>query len=173
VWASTRKWSRNQTAVTGGSSEPLCCGGQRGQEAPTRSRKIGGRSPPTTSRTSLSETCMSPGQTRLKDSRPPTTRDLRSSRRELQVEIASTFAADAPKGRLRNVEGGFSQRFPPSCRGPRFFTPFRTHTHRRWGSIGSRGVAADRDRRRGAVVRDPTVSTAGIRVRVRKPLRKG
>jgi hypothetical protein len=97
---------------------------------------------------------------------------LRSSRRELQGKIAPIFAADEPQGRLRHEEEGFPQRFPSSRRGFRSFTPFCTHTHRRWGSIGSRGVAADRDRRGGAIVRDSTVSTAGIRVRVRKALRR-
>ena len=43
----------------------------------------------------------------LKDSKPATIRNLKSSRRELQEEIASIFAADAPQGRLRSVEGGF------------------------------------------------------------------
>ena len=77
------------------------------------------------------------------------TRGFKSSRRALQGRIASIFAADAAQGRLRNVEEGFLQRFLPSCRGPRSFTPFYKHTHRRWGSIGSRGAAADRDRRGG------------------------
>jgi len=75
------------------------------------------------------------------------TRDLRSSRREMQGKIASIFAADAPHGRLQNAEEGFPQRSPSSRRGFRSFTPFFTHTHRRWGSIGSRRVAADRYRR--------------------------
>ncbi len=102
------------------------------------------------------------------------TRDLWSSRRELQGEIASIFAADAPQGRMQSVEEGFPQRFPPSCRGSRSFTPICTQTHRRWGIIGSRGVAADRYRRgEGAVVRDSTVSTAGIRVRVQNAMGKG
>ena len=73
----------------------------------------------------------------------------RSSRRELQGKIAPIFAADEPQGRLHHEEEGFPQRFPSSRRGFRSFTPFCTHTHRRWGSIGSRGVAADRDRREG------------------------
>jgi hypothetical protein len=81
--------------------------------------------------------------------RPATTRDLRTSRREVQGEIVSIFAAHAPQGRLKTAEEGFPQRFPSSRRGPRSFTPFCTNTHRRWGSIGSRGVAADRDRRGG------------------------
>ncbi len=77
------------------------------------------------------------------------TRAFKSSRRELQEEIASIFAADEPQGRLQDAEEGFPHRFPSSRRGLRSFTPFFTHTHRKWGSIGSRGVAADRDRRRG------------------------
>jgi len=100
------------------------------------------------------------------------TRDLKSIRRELHWKIASIFVADAPQGRLQNAEEGFPQRFPSSRREFWSFTPFFTHTHRRWGSIGSRGVTADRDRRVGTVVRDSTVSTAGIRVRVRNALRK-
>jgi len=88
--------------------------------------------------------------------RPPMTRDLRSGRRELQGNIASIFVADAPQ----NAEEDFPQRFPSSRRGFRSFTPFFTHTHRRWGSIGNRGIAADRDRRGGEVVRDSTVATA-------------
>jgi len=67
----------------------------------------------------------------------------------LQGRIASIFAADAPQGRLQTVEGGFPQRFSPSCRGLRSFTPFCTHTHRMWDNIGSRGIAADRNRRGG------------------------
>ena len=105
--------------------------------------------------------------------RPAMTRDLKGSRRELQGKIASIFAADAPQGRLQNAEEGFPQRFPSSCRRFRSFTQIFTHTHRRWGSIGSRGVAADRDRRGGDVVRDSTVTTAAVRVRVRNALRKG
>ena len=105
--------------------------------------------------------------------KPAMTRDLRSSRRELQGKIASIFAADAPHGRLQNAEEGFPQRFPSSRRGFRFFTPFFTHTHRMWGIIGIRGVAADRDRRGGEVVLDSTVTTATVRVRVRNALRKG
>ena len=76
-------------------------------------------------------------------------KSLRSSRRELQGKIASIFVVDAPQGRLRNAEEGFPQRFPSSRRGLRSFTPFCTHTHRRWGSIDSRGTAADRGRRNG------------------------
>jgi len=77
------------------------------------------------------------------------TRYLSSNRRELQGKIASIFAADTPQGRLKNAEEGFSQRFPSSRRGFRSFTPFCTHSHRKWGRIGSRGVAADRDRQWG------------------------
>ena len=66
----------------------------------------------------------------------------------MQEKIPSIFADDAPQGRLRDEEEGFYLRFPSSCRGPRSFTPSHSHTHRRWGSIGSRGTAADRGRRR-------------------------
>ena len=115
--------------------------------------------------------CLTLGST-LRMSRPAMTSGFRSSkRRELQGKITSIFVADAPQGRLKNAEEGFPQRFPSSRRGFRSSTPFFTHTHRRWGSIGSRGVAADRDRRGGAIVRDSTGSTAGVRVRVRKALR--
>ena len=75
------------------------------------------------------------------------TRDPKSSRRDLQGKIASIFVADAPQGRLQNEEEGFPQRFPSSRREFRSFTPFFTHTHRMWGSIGSRGIAAYQDRR--------------------------
>ena len=81
---------------------------------------------------------------RIMMSRPAMTRGFRSSRRELQGKIASIFVIDAPQGRLRNAEEGFPQQFSSSRRGPRSFTPFRTHTHRRWGNIDSRGTAADR-----------------------------
>ncbi len=102
------------------------------------------------------------------------TRDLKSSRREMQGKIASIFAADAPKGRLQNAEEGFLQRVSSSLRGFRSFTPFLMHTHRKWGSIGSRGVATDHDRRGGGtVVRNSTVTTAVVRVRVWNALRKG
>lgn len=83
-------------------------------------------------------------------SRPATTSQLRSSRRELQGKIASIFAADEPQGRLRGVRRGFSPSgFPLHV--VDFGPPHHPsiHTHRRWGSIGSRGVAADRDRRGG------------------------
>ena len=88
-------------------------------------------------------------------------------------KILSIFATDAPQGCQQNAEEGFPQRFPSLRRGVWSFAPFFRHTHRRWGNIGSRGATADRDRRRGAVVRDSTVLTAGIRVRVRKALRTG
>ena len=71
-------------------------------------------------------------------------KSLMSNRRELQSKIASIFAIDAPHGRLQNAKEGFPQRFPSSRRGLRFSTPFRTHTHRKWGSIDNRGTAADR-----------------------------
>ncbi len=70
------------------------------------------------------------------------TRDFKSTMRELQGKIASIFAADAPQGCLQNAREGFPQRFPSSRRGLRSFRPFFTHTHRRWGIIGSHGVAA-------------------------------
>jgi len=76
-------------------------------------------------------------------------KSLMSSRRELQGKIASIFVVDAPQGCLRNAEEGFPHRFSSSRRGLRSFTPFCTHTHRRWGSIDSHGTAADRGRRKG------------------------
>ena len=113
----------------------------------SRAKRSGGGTPPRAIADRRRKTVSpDPGQ-RIGMSRPAMTSGFMSRRRALQGRIASIFAADAPQGRLRNVEGGFLQRFPPSCRGPRSFTPFNTHTPRRWGSIGSRGVAADRDRR--------------------------
>ena len=47
---------------------------------------------------------------------------------------------------MRIEEEGFSLRFHSLRRESRSFTPLFTHTHRRWGRIGSRGIAADRDR---------------------------
>ena len=72
-----------------------------------------------------------------------------SSRRALQGKMSSIVIADAPQGRLRDAEERFSQRFPSSRRGLRSFTPFLSHTNRRWGSIGSRGTAADHGRQGG------------------------
>ena len=72
----------------------------------------------------------------------------------MQEKIPSIVADDAPHGRLRDEKEGFYLRFPSSRRGPRSFTPSHSHTHRRWGSIGSRGTAADRGRRGGVAVRD-------------------
>ena len=90
-----------------------------------------------------------PQGVRKMTSRPAIRNHLKSSRRELQGKITPIFVADEPRGRLRLEEEGFPQRFPSSRRGFRSFTPFCTHTHRRWGSIGGRGVAAGRDRRKG------------------------
>jgi hypothetical protein len=67
----------------------------------------------------------------------------------LQGKNTSIFAADAPQGRLQTEEEGFPQRVPSSRSGFRAFIPLYTHTHRKWGSIGSRGVAGERDRRGG------------------------
>jgi hypothetical protein len=58
-------------------------------------------------------------------------------------------------------EGGFPQRFPPSRSGSRSDTSFYSHTHRRWGSIGSRGTAADRGHPGGVAVRDFRVFDRG------------
>ena len=58
-------------------------------------------------------------------------------------------------------EGGFSQRFPSSRSGSRSDTSFYSHTHRRWGSIGSRGTAADRGHPGGVAVRDFRVFDRG------------
>jgi hypothetical protein len=90
----------------------------------------------------------------------------------LQGKILSIFVADAPQGRLRDAEEGFSRRFPSSRRGLRSFTPCFRHIQRRWGSIGSRAAAANCDRRGGEVVRNYTVTFAGVRDRVRNALRK-
>ncbi len=73
----------------------------------------------------------------------------RSRRRVLQEEISSIFADDAPHGRLRDEDKSFYLRFPSSRRGLRSFTPSLSHTHRKWGIIGSRGTAADRGRQGG------------------------
>ena len=85
----------------------------------------------------------------------------RSSRRALQEKISSIFADDAPQGRLRDEEEGFHLGFPSSRRGLRSFTPSLSHTHRRWGSIDSRGAAADRGRLGGVATRDSKGSLRG------------
>jgi len=77
------------------------------------------------------------------------TRDLRNNKRELQGKIESIFVVDAPQERLQNAEEGLPQWFSSSRKGLRSFTPFCTHTHRRWGSTDSRGTTADRGRRKG------------------------
>ena len=71
----------------------------------------------------------------------------RSSRRALQSQIVSIFAAVTPRGRMQNVGGGFSLRIFPSRRGPRSYTSFYSHIHRRWGSIGSRGTTVELGRK--------------------------
>ena len=85
----------------------------------------------------------------------------RSSRRELQEKISSIFADDEPHGRHRDEEEGFYLRFPSSRRGLRSFKPSLSHTNRRWGSIGSRGTAADRGRQGGVAIRDTKGSPRG------------
>ena len=44
-----------------------------------------------------------------------------------------------PRGDWRSGRG-FFRRFPPLSKGIYSFTPHSSHTHRRWGSIGSRGT---------------------------------
>ncbi len=76
------------------------------------------------------------------------------ARRNLQRSDRNDFVAVRPMGDCEELERGFHLRFPSSRRGLQSFTYLYSHTHRRWGSIGSRGTAADRGRR-GAAVRDP------------------
>ncbi len=77
------------------------------------------------------------------------------ARRNLQRPDRGDFGAVRPKGGCEELEGGFHLRFPSSRRGLRSFTYLYNHTHRKWGTIGSRGTTADRGRRGGATVRDP------------------
>ena len=85
-----------------------------------------------------------------KDSRPATTRDLRSStRRALQGKIATIFADDDPRF-LRGATRGFFLAVSPSRGGLQSSTYPRMHTHRRWGGIGGRGTAADQGLRGGS-----------------------
>ena len=83
------------------------------------------------------------------------TRDLRSSRSQLQGKISSIFATDAPRGDFEALEGGFSQRFPPSRGGLQPFVSPRSHrTNRMWAASAgaaqpriatARGVVVTRD----------------------------
>ena len=92
--------------------------------------------------------------------------DFRSSWRLLRRRIPRSSATRHPRGDCRGPEEGFYRRFPSSRRGIYSFTPLYSHTHRRWGRIGSRGRTADRARAVGAGVRDSSC-TAGSCVRVR------
>ena len=75
-------------------------------------QEIGRLDPPVPSLTNVFKTTsLDPGQ-RIRMSRPTMTCGFKSSRRDLQGKIVSIFLADAPQGRLRNAEEGFSQRFP-------------------------------------------------------------
>ena len=80
----------------------------------------------------------------------------------MQGKILSIFAADAPHGRQRNSEEGFTQRFLSSRRGFWSYTPFFRYTHRKWGSIGSRGATADRDLRWRARHQTPIMATPTV-----------
>ncbi len=135
---------------TGGSTELLCSGGPRGQEALARHGRSEGNTPRPRRGTSYATTSPNPGRT-LRKTRGRRRQETSGAAggRELQGKIASIFAANAPQRRLQIAEEGCPQRFPLSRRGFQSFTPFCTHTHRRWGNISSRGLAADRDRRGG------------------------
>ncbi len=77
-----------------------------------------------------------------------------------------------PMGDCVVQEGGFPLRFSSSRRGLRSFTSLHIHTHRMWGSIGSRGKAADRGLRGGGGNRTRSqVLTAAVRVRVHAIMR--
>ena len=62
------------------------------------------------------------------------TRNLKSSRSQLQGRIVTIFATDAPRGDCETPGGGF-QRFLPSCGGLRpFATPPCHKTNRIWAA---------------------------------------
>ena len=58
----------------------------------------------------------------------------------LQDKITSILRYDAPPGATGGAGEGFFRRFPSLSKGIYSFTPHFSHTHRRWGSIGSRGT---------------------------------
>jgi hypothetical protein len=62
------------------------------------------------------------------------------ARRNMQRSDRGDFVAVRPRGACEELEGGFHLRFPSSRRGLRSFTSIYTHTHRSWGSIGSRNT---------------------------------
>ncbi len=82
-------------------------------------------------------------------SKPATINQLQEQQEEATREDHVDLRCQRSLGALANAEEGFPQRFPSSRRGSRSFTPFFTHTHLRWGSIDSRGTAADRSRWKG------------------------
>ncbi len=95
-----------------------------------------------------------------------------SSRRELQGKIAQIFAADNPRGACNLRRRVFPSGFPHHVED---FDP--SHHLARIPTAGGAAPAAAALPRfmtagGGAIVRDSTVSTAGIRVRVRKALRE-
>ncbi len=71
------------------------------------------------------------------------------ARRNLQRLDRGDFAAVRLRGECEELEEDFHLRFPSLRRGLRSFTSLYSHTHRRWGSIDSRGTTADRARRGG------------------------
>ena len=110
-------------------------GGRRDRRQLFLGQEIGRRDPPVPSAASASKnSCLTLGQSSTMP-RPAMTRDLRSSRSELQGRIMTIFATDAPRGDCEAPEGGFSQRFPPSRGGLRpFASPPSHRTNRRWAA---------------------------------------
>ena len=99
-------------------------------------KRSGGGTPPMPSAASAhSETyCLTLGQCSTMP-RPTMTRDLTSSRSQLQGKISPIFATDAPRGDCEAPEGFFSQRFPPSRGGLRPFpSQDSRRTNRKWAA---------------------------------------
>jgi hypothetical protein len=79
----------------------------------------------------------------------------------LQDKMLSILRYDAPPGATTRAGEGFYRRFPSLSKGIYSFTPHCSHTHRRWGSIGSRGTGRGSRPPGGGAVQDLRVSTAG------------
>jgi hypothetical protein len=138
-------------------------GGARGTSAPILGTEIGRRDPPGPSSSTNRTTLLDPG---FVSQRLSEATEEKSTSGALQWRIPRSSATRHPRGDCLGPEEGFYRRFPSSRRGIYSFTPLYSHTHRRWGRIGSRGRAADRARAVGAGVRDSSC-TAGSCVRVR------
>jgi len=116
--------------------------------------EIGRRDPTVTSLLGACETRKPDPGHAVELARPAMRKHLKSNRRELQGRSPPIESYEAPQGRQRDTRRGFSPSgFPLQVAdfGPPHHPSI--YIHRRWGSIGSRGIAADRDRQEGAIAK--------------------